>query len=114
MTNTYATRTRKANAYAGSCSKCSGHVAAQVGYLGPKVSGRWTVEHTECPSTAAVEASPTTGDDMILTTAGEVTRTEYYAALRLHAPKRGRVTDCDNGHYYYQASCFCCRNQIGL
>lgn len=54
MTTTYATRSRKANAYAGSCRKCSGHVPAQTGYLGSKVSGRWTVEHTECPATAAV------------------------------------------------------------
>jgi hypothetical protein len=45
-----ATRTRP-NAYAGTCRSCGGSVAAQAGILGPRVAGRWTVEHTTCPST---------------------------------------------------------------
>jgi hypothetical protein len=42
------TQTRKANQYAGQCSKCHGHVPAGAGYLGGKVNGRWTVEHINC------------------------------------------------------------------
>lgn len=46
-----ATKTRS-NTYAGTCSKCSTHVAAQAGVLGGKVNGRWTVRHTNCSKTA--------------------------------------------------------------
>ncbi len=43
--------TSRSNAYQGICRKCGGHVAAQAGLLGPKVNGRWTVEHATCPQT---------------------------------------------------------------
>ncbi len=53
------TRTRKANIYAGTCHNCGGHVAAQAGLLGSRVNGRWTVQHTECPTaTLAHSAAP--------------------------------------------------------
>lgn len=48
---TAATRTRRPNTYAATCRSCGGSVAAQAGLLGPKVAGRWTVEHTTCPTT---------------------------------------------------------------
>lgn len=38
------------NAYAGDCSSCGTRVAASAGLLGPKVNGRWTVQHTTCPT----------------------------------------------------------------
>ena len=45
---------RKANVYAGTCSKCGAHVAAQAGLLGSKVNGRWTVRHTDCAANTQV------------------------------------------------------------
>lgn len=53
------TKTRP-NSYAGTCSRCGTHVAAQAGLLGPKVDGRWTVEHTECPAVDATATVRTT------------------------------------------------------
>ena len=38
------------NAYPGDCRNCGGHVAAGEGNLGPRVAGRWTVEHIVCPT----------------------------------------------------------------
>lgn len=43
-----ATRTRRPNTYAGTCSDCGTRVAAGAGHLGPKVNGRWTTQHTDC------------------------------------------------------------------
>jgi len=53
-TTTRTTRTARPNTYAGRCSTCGSHVAAGAGLLGPKVEGRWTVEHTAGQCTAAV------------------------------------------------------------
>lgn len=43
----------KPNIYGGYCTKCNGYVVAGAGCLGPKVAGKWTVLHTECPSAEA-------------------------------------------------------------
>jgi hypothetical protein len=46
----------KPNRYAGTCGLCGAWVEAEAGKLGPKVAGKWTVQHVEpCP---AVEAQP--------------------------------------------------------
>lgn len=51
-----ATATRRPNIYAGTCRSCGGSVAAQTGLLGPRVAGRWTVEHVACPATQSIPA----------------------------------------------------------
>lgn len=84
-----ATRSQRPNTYPGTCSGCGSHVAAQGGVLGGRVDGRWTVRHTECPTTPAPTAT----------------------ATRRPAP---RYSDCDNGHRYYRAGCYACSHQIGL
>lgn len=55
---TTATATRRQNTYAGTCRTCGGHVAAGAGLLGPKVGGRWTVEHLGHPAGAATQPAP--------------------------------------------------------
>lgn len=47
----------KPNIYGGYCTKCNGYVVAGAGCLGPRVAGKWTVLHTECP-TAEAEFPP--------------------------------------------------------
>lgn len=46
------------NIYAGTCRICGGHVAARAGALGPKVGGRWTVEHLGHPAGAVTQPAP--------------------------------------------------------
>jgi hypothetical protein len=58
-----ATTTRRPNTYAGTCRNCHRPVRALTGYLGPKVDGRWTVEHTTCfarSSSPVVQTTRTT------------------------------------------------------
>lgn len=54
--------TERPNKYAGRCRECGTDVAAEAGRLGPKVNGKWTVEHIDCDDIpAAPEAAPDTG-----------------------------------------------------
>lgn len=52
-------RTTKPNQYPGDCRNCGEHVAAGRGYLGPRVDGRWTVEHIECGQLTEVAQAKT-------------------------------------------------------
>lgn len=53
MTKTATTTAHRPNIYAGTCRICGDPVAARAGALGPKVAGRWTVEHLGHPSVPA-------------------------------------------------------------
>ena len=50
------TKTRKANTYAGRCANCGSRVDAGNGFLGPKIDGRWTVEHASKQACRDAEA----------------------------------------------------------
>ena len=43
-------RAPKANIHPGKCSNCSRWIEAGEGFLGPKVDGKWTIHHGECPN----------------------------------------------------------------
>jgi len=51
-----ATATKPANKYAGSCTVCGTHVAAQAGTLAGKVNGRWAVKCSCCGGTTRTAA----------------------------------------------------------
>lgn len=84
---------QRPNRYAGKCRNCQGLVAEGSGFLGPKVEGKFTVEHApgECNS------GPTVTDEQVRSLrSGEG---EYWFGVRHHVPD-GKYTivfpDSDN------------------
>ena len=47
-------RTGKPNRYGGKCLHCGVWIDAEAGLLGPRVDGKWTVQHSVCPEVPEV------------------------------------------------------------